>query len=103
MRHEVTVLFDARQPVEIPVDARDLPAADVARRWLDDEFTRLDCTPLRASGKVLTVDKLLAVAAEAGEASFEDPVWRQAFARAACAAMGKPVVTVDLVTMAVRT
>jgi hypothetical protein len=102
MRHEVTVLFDTRQPVEIPVDARDLPAADVARRWLDDEFTRLECTPLRASGKVLTVDKLLAVAHDAGEVSFEDPVWRQAFARAASAAMGKAVVTVDLVTMAVR-
>jgi len=102
MRREVIVQFDAQRQLDIPVDATDLPAPDVARRWLDDEFTRLDCAPLRASGKVLTADKLLAVAAEAGEPSFDDPVWRQAFARATVAAMGRDVVTVDLAAMKVR-
>jgi hypothetical protein len=69
---------------------------------LDDEFTRLDCSPLRASGKVLTVDKLLAVAGAAGTTGFDDPAWRHEFARAACAAMGKPVVVVDLAALTVR-
>jgi hypothetical protein len=102
MRREVTVHFDEQHQLDIPVEAADLPAPDVARRWLDDEFTRLDCAPLRASGKVLTADKLLAVAAEAGEPSFDDPVWRQAFARAAVAAMGRDIVAVDLAAMKVR-
>ena len=66
MRREVIVHFDEQHQLDIPVEATELPAPDVARRWLDDEFTRLDCAPLRASGKVLTADKLLAVAAEAG-------------------------------------
>jgi hypothetical protein len=102
MRREVTVQFDDQNRLDIPVDATDLPAPDVARRWLDDEFTRLDCAPLRASGKVLTADKLLAVAGEAGPASFDDPVWRQAFARAASAAMSRDLVVVDLAAMKVR-
>jgi hypothetical protein len=63
----VTVQFDDQNRLDIPVDATDLPAPDVARRWLDDEFTRLDCAPLRASGKTIAViddrtDGLLRVA-----------------------------------------
>ena len=102
MHHEVIVVFDAQDSLDIPVDAGALPAPEVARRWLDDEFVRLDCAPLRPSGKVLTADKLLAVAETAGRAAFDDAPWRQAFARAACAAMGRPAVRVDLAAMAVR-
>jgi len=102
MRHEVTIVFDARQSLDIAVDAAKLPEPDVARRWLDDEFVRMDCSPLRASGKVLTADKLLALASAAGVTGFDDLAWRAAFAQAACAAMGKPAVRVDLATMAVR-
>ena len=102
MRHEVVIVFDARSSLDVPVDATELPAADAARRWLDEEFVRLACEPLRASGKVLTADKLLAVAAEAGTAGFDNEAWRKAFARAACAAMGRPTVRVDLAAMAVR-
>jgi hypothetical protein len=102
MRHEVTVVFDAQRSLDIPVDAGDLPAADAARRWLDDEFVRLDCTPLRASGKLLTADKLVAVAQEVGPSGFGDSAWRSAYGRAACAVMGRPAVRVDLLVMAVR-
>ena len=102
MRHEVIVVFDASHSLDIPVDASLLPAADAARRWLDDEFVRMDCTPLRASGKLLTADKLVALASEAGRAGFDDAVWRDTYARAACAAMARPSVRVDLLTMAVR-
>ena len=102
MRHEVIIVFDATHSLDIPVEPAGLPAADQARRWLDDEFVRLDCAPLRASGKVLTADKLLALATAMGAAGFEDAAWRTAFARAACAAMGKPAVRVDLAAMAVR-
>jgi hypothetical protein len=102
MRHIVTVVFDTRQSLDIPVDANELPPADEARRWLDGEFTRLDCSPLRASGKVLTADKLLAVADAAGPLAFDDVHWQQTFGRATCAALGRPVVRVDLSQMTVR-
>ena len=57
--------------------------------------------PLRASGKVLLADKVLTVALAAGTALFNDPVWSRDFARAAGAALAKPVVRVDVPAMAV--
>lgn len=70
-----------------------------ARAWLDEQFTVLECEPIRLTGKVLTADKLLCVALAAGEERFRDPAhqdWAVAYARAAGAALGKPVITVDL-------
>ncbi len=75
-----------------------------ARVWLDQQFTELDCEPIRQSGKVLTADKVLCVAQAAGESRFRDTEhreWAVAFARAASAALAKPVVTVDLTTMSI--
>ncbi len=101
MRNEVLVQFDAGRSIEIPVSAGDVLAPDVARQWLDDEFVRLQCEPLRASGKVLTIDKLLAVAEAAGPFGFEDVAWRSEFAQATLGALARQVVTVDLVSMRV--
>lgn len=75
--------------------------SEAARRWLDEQFTELDCEPLRASGKVLLADKVLTVAQAAGAARLADPQWSLAFARAASAALAKPVVRVDIPAMAV--
>lgn len=77
---------------------------DQARAWLDEQFTALQCEPIRLTGKVLTADKVLCVAQAAGEPRFRDPehqAWAQAYARAASAALAKPVVTVDLTTQTV--
>ena len=101
MRHTVTVVFSAQQRVDIPVDTTALPAAEAARAWLDSEFVRLDCTPLRPSGKLLTVDKLLVLAEAAGASAFDEPGWRQAFGHAASATVARPTVTIDLTTMKV--
>jgi hypothetical protein len=101
MRHDVLVQFDDQTQVQITVDGDDLPAADAARAWLDGEFTRLECEPLRPSGKLLTADKLLALALEAGRSGFEDPAWRQAFGRAVAGQLQRPTVTIDLRTMKV--
>ncbi|RPE67681.1 hypothetical protein EDC62_1564 [Tibeticola sediminis] len=79
--------------------ASDDPASltpEAARAWLDAAFIELDCEPLRASGKVLLADKVLAIAQAAGSTRWTDPAWGQAFARAACAALGRTRVTVDL-------
>ncbi|MFM6985968.1 MAG: hypothetical protein ACKOXQ_05015 [Hydrogenophaga sp.] len=70
-----------------------------ARAWLDEQFTALQCEPIRLTGKVLTADKVLCVAQAAGELRFREPehrAWAQAFARAASSALAKPVITVDL-------
>jgi len=52
---------------------------------------------LRASGKVLTADKLLSIAATVGLKRFtDDAAFRHGYALAAVSAMGKPVLRVDV-------
>ena len=76
MRQTVIVQFVPDQPQEITLHA-DAPAlaADLARRWLDEQFVANDCEPLRPSGKVLTADKVMALATTVGPAKFADPAW----------------------------
>jgi hypothetical protein len=97
MRPEVNVRFAPDQDFDIPLRSGDAMAADVARRWLDDQFVANDCEPIRASGKVLTADKLLAIAAAVGPQRFDgDAAFRHDYARAATAALGRPVVRIDV-------
>jgi hypothetical protein len=98
MRSEVTVRFAPDDEFDIPLAADEQPLpADAARRWLDEQFLANDCEPLRASGKVLTADKLLAIAAAVGPRRFEsDAAFRHGYARAASAALGKPIVRIDV-------
>ena len=98
MRHEVIVNFgpDSRFEVTLPA-GQTLPAADEGRRWLDEQFTANDCEPLRASGKVLIADKVLALASAVGARRFaEDAAWSQAFASATLGALARPIVRVDV-------
>lgn len=74
---------------------------DVARAWLDGQFTALDCEPLRASGKVLTVDKVLLVTQAAGVTLFADGQWAADYVCAVHGALGKPMIRVDVPAMAV--
>ena len=85
MRSEVRVLIDERQEFTYELGGVEPMAPDVARWWLDDQFTQMGCEPLRATGKLLLAD----------------PKWGHDFARAASAALDKPVITVDLATMSV--
>ena len=67
-----------------------------ARRWLDEQFVANECEPLRPSGKVLTADKVMALATTVGAAKFADPAWANAFAKATVAALGRPTVRLDV-------
>ena len=98
MRQDVTVVFGPGDAVAILVPAgTPVGTHEDGRRWLDQAFQANDCEPLRASGKVLTADKLLAIAATVGRQRFDaDADFRAAYARAAIAAMGRPVVRVDV-------
>lgn len=104
MRQAVLIGFVPQHPQEIDLHAGTQPLDHAAaRQWLDDQFLAFDCEPLRPTGKVLTADKVLALATAAGAAPFErDPVWAQAFARATLGALGRPVVTVDVAGGVVR-
>lgn len=101
MQSEVRVTQDERTEWCFKLDG--LPPLDrqQARDWLDQQFVQLECTPLRPGGKVLMADKIMTVAREAGPALLGNADWGQAFARAASAALGKPVVRIDLASMTV--
>ncbi len=97
MRSTVCIAFGADEVlVHLPADGPEW-SHDDGRRWLDEKFGAYECEPLRASGKVLVRDKLLAVAEAIGKQGFEaDEPLRMAFARAAAAVMSSPVVRVDM-------
>lgn len=101
MHSEVSVTLSPEQEFRFDLEGQPSMTSEAARRWLDEQFTQLDCEPLRASGKVLLADKVLTVAHAAGAARLADPQWSLAFARAASAALAKPVVRVDIPAMAV--
>lgn len=94
MRSDVIVSFGPDDDRTFHVDA--LRDASEARAWLDEQFVELDCEPLRASGKVLLADKLLAVAEAAGPALFADAAWADTFARVAAGATGRNTVHIDV-------
>lgn len=99
MRQEVIVRFAGGPELTLGAPAP-LPM-QAAREWLDREYVRLECEPVRASGKVLTADKLLSVAQAVGEAGFADAAWAGGYAAAALGALDKPLVRVDLETLSV--
>ena len=76
-------------------------APDEGRRWLDEQFVQYECTPLKPTGKVLIVDKLLAIPVAVGALQFEDVAWARDFARATSAVLARPFVRVDVEALAV--
>lgn len=101
MHSEVSVTLSLTEEYRFDLEDQAPMSNEEGRRWLEDQFTSLECEPLRASGKVLAADKVLTVAQAAGTRLLNDPVWSINFARATKAALGKPVVRVDLSSMAI--
>ncbi|WP_440109841.1 hypothetical protein [Acidovorax sp. BL-A-41-H1] len=101
MHSQVSVRLDGNQEFRFDLAGAEAMGHEEGRRWLDDQFTALDCEPLRASGKVLLADKVLTVARAAGAPLMADADWSRNFARAASAALAKAVVRVDVPGMAV--
>ena len=98
MRSDVTVIFDARHTVDLAVDVAPTPqrAAD-ARDWFDGAWDTLGCEPLRPSGKVLLLDKILGVADALGYDTLSgDAKESHEFAEQAALALGKGRIVVDL-------
>ena len=101
MKSEVSVTFKDSPPIRIALNEAQPMPHDVARQWLSEQFTQMGCEPLRATGKLLTADKVVVVAEAAGPERFAEPAWAQAFARACSAALGKPMVHIDVATLSI--
>lgn len=103
MRSDVTIVFSARQSLELIVEVEPGGQASIdARNWFDDSWAELDCEPLRASGKVLLLDKILGVADALGYTALsKDPAQAQEFARQSALALEKPRITIDLPNLSV--
>lgn len=101
MHREVTVTLALNEQYRFDLEHSEPMGNEEARRWLDDEFVRMECEPLRASGKVLLADKVLVVAREAGAALLSDPAWLAQFGRATHAVLGKPIIRIDLPSMTI--
>jgi len=101
MQKQIIVLLDKGVEFSFHVPMGTPLAHDAARAWLDQQFTTLDCEPLRASGKVLTADKILVVTQAAGPALFTDSQWAAEYVAAVSAALGKPMIRVDVPSMAI--
>lgn len=98
MRSDVTVIFDARRTVDLSVDvAPSAQAASDARDWFEAAWDTLGCEPLRPSGKVLLLDKIMGVADALGYDTLStDAKESQEFAQHAALALDKPRIIVDL-------
>jgi hypothetical protein len=101
MRSEVSITFDGSPPFRINLDDASPLPNDEARAWLNHQFTQMDCEPLRPTGKLLTADKVVVVAQAAGSEKFADAVWALEFARAASAALAKPMVHIDVTALSI--
>ena len=99
MSAEVIVVFDPDKTYHFRVAARDLAGTkeDDAHRWLDEQWMALDCAPVRPTGKVLALDKILGIARQGGDARFaENGPWAQAYARSVARVLDRSVVRVDV-------
>lgn len=96
MRSEVKVVFGPGEEFDLVVDGSEVLSFEAARRWLDEQFVKHQCEPIRGSGKVLIADKILGVAAAVGPAAFADAAFALDYARAASGALSKALVRVDV-------
>lgn len=97
MKATVRLSFGPTEVICHVAEGREPQAVDEARRWLDDRFAEYECEPLRPLGKVLTGDKLIAVAQAVGARGFQaDEGLRADFARAAVAMLRSESVHVDV-------
>jgi len=98
MRSIVTIIFNERQRLEYAVDIDHSPEAQaMAIDWLEATFVRLGCEPLRYSGKVLLLDKVLGVADSLGYQTFaQNADQAEEFAQQTAIALARPVINIDL-------
>jgi len=98
MNAQVSIRFGHDLAIEFSVPfASDATAQARAREWLDRTFDQFGCEPIRPTGKVLLLDKILGIADAAGEKHFQrDPEWGKSYAQAVSSALDRTGVQVDV-------
>ncbi|MEH0166913.1 hypothetical protein ABT392_09825 [Paucibacter sp. JuS9] len=96
MRKQVKLVFGPGKEIDLAVEAEEVLSFEASRQWLDEQFVRLGCEPMRGSGKVLVADKILGVAAALGPEGFKDAAVALDYARAASGALSKALLRVDV-------
>jgi len=98
MYAQVSIRFKPDVTVEFRVPfSSDATAQARARDWLDSTYSEFGCEPVRPTGKVLLLDKILAIAKAAGEAHFQrDSRWGESYAKSVSSALDRTHVHVDV-------
>jgi hypothetical protein len=98
MHRHVTVIFDNQRSVDLFADVVPSEQAALdARDWFDAAWDTLGCVPLQANGKVLFVDKVMAVAGALGyDTLMNDAKESEEFARYTALALDQTRIIVDL-------
>ena len=99
MKGDVTVNFGNGRILKLQArcDASNPNAPAAAHAWLEATYERMECEPVRMSGKVLLLDRILAIAMAVGyEGMREDSVLAEAFACNTVLAVGHSRVTIDV-------
>lgn len=99
MLHHVKVSFAKGRDYEFQFSEADLAGltTEQARRWIDNEYTTLECESSSPMGKVLIIDKILSVAKYGGEQRFIDgKEWARSFCRSAALALGRDTIRIDV-------
>ena len=101
MQCHVTIVTGQGERYEFDLLAADFAGLDArkAQEWLGQEFEAAGCVPTNPVGKLLLADKILCLAKTQNESAYAEPTpWVRSFVRAAAAAIGRAVLTIDLGT-----
>ena len=98
MRCEISFIFNTRDSLDSIVEIeQDDMALHAARKWMDETWEKMGCEPIRPSGKVLLLDKILSITEAFGfDTLANDTHTRETLAKQIAHALGKSHVTVDL-------
>lgn len=95
MQHHVIVSFS--KDLEFEFKPVSTVQADEARQWFEREFEALECDVATPTGKILAVDRIVAVAKYAGAERFRSQVaWAEQFAKYAASILGRELIRVDV-------
>ncbi len=105
MRCDIKFIFSATQELDLQLNMEPDPAQVAAsQQWLQQKWEELECEPLRASGKVLLLDRILGVTDALGYHYLQSrPQELDTLARHCLRALGTAQATVDLPGLTVRT
>jgi len=98
MNAQVSIRFGPHLTIEISVPFDSGATAEArAREWLERTYEQFGCEPVRPTGKVILLDRILGIADAAGERHFQcDAEWGKLYAQAVSSALDRTAVLVNV-------